>query len=108
MLMATWLSKIDYTFRDSDYTLTEAHAEEEGHEGHDDHAPTVFSNNATEYGAVFDISNDIRTQKLSFNYVDEDSSIVGEEAFMNPANNEVLTLGYFVGQDFDLFMLILV
>jgi hypothetical protein len=22
---------------------------------------------------------------------------------MNPANNEVLTLGYFVGQDFDLF-----
>ena len=58
-----------------------------------------------EYGAIFDISNDIRTQKLSFNYVDEDSSIVGEEAFMNPANNEVLTLGYFVGQDFDLFHL---
>ncbi len=97
------VSKIDYTFRDSDYTLTEAHAEEEGHEGHDDHAPTVFANNATEYGAILDISNDIRTQKLSFNYVDEDSSIVGEEAFMNPANNEVLTLGYFVGQDFDLF-----
>ena len=97
------VSKIDYTFRDSDYTLTEAHAEEEGHEGHDDHTPTVFANNSTEYGAVFDISNDIRTQKLSFNYVDEDSSIVGEEAFMNPANNEVLTLGYFVGQDFDLF-----
>jgi iron complex outermembrane receptor protein len=99
------VSKIDYTFRDTDYTLTEAHAEEEGHEGHDDHAPTVFANNATEYGAIFDISNDIRTQKLSFNYVDEDSSIVGEEAFMNPANNEVLTLGYFVGQDFDLFHL---
>jgi len=89
--------------------LTEAHAEEEGHDEHEDdeeheeHAPTVFANNATEYGAIFDISNDIRTQKLSFNYVDEDSSIVGEEAFMNPANNEVLTLGYFVGQDFDLF-----
>ena len=103
------VNKIDYTFRDSDYTLTEAHAEEEGHdeyegeEEHEEHAPTVFANNATEYGAIFDISNDIRTQKLSFNYVDEDSSIVGEEAFMNPANNEVLTLGYFVGQDFDLF-----
>jgi iron complex outermembrane receptor protein len=97
------VNKIDFTFRDTDYTLTEAHAEEEGHEGHDDHAPTVFANNATEYGAIFDISNDIRTQKLSFNYVDEDSSIVGEEAFMNPANNEVLTLGYFVGQDFDMF-----
>ena len=103
------VNKIDYTYRDSDYTLTEAHAEEEGHdehegeEEHEEHAPTVFANNATEYGAIFDISNDIRTQKLSFNYVDEDSSIVGEEAFMNPANNEVLTLGYFVGQDFDMF-----
>ena len=103
------VNKIDYTYRDTDYTLTEAHAEEEGHdehegeEEHEEHAPTVFANNATEYGAIFDISNDIRTQKLSFNYVDEDSSIVGEEAFMNPANNEVLTLGYFVGQDFDMF-----
>ena len=103
------VNKIDYTYRDTDYTLTEAHAEEEGYdehegeEGHEEHAPTVFANNATEYGTIFDISNDIRTQKLSFNYVDEDSSIVGEEAFMNPANNEVLTLGYFVGQDFDLF-----
>ncbi len=105
------VNKIDYTYRDTDYTLTEAHAEEEGHdeheseEEHEEHAPTVFANNATEYGAIFDISNDIRTQKLSFNYVDEDSSIVGEEAFMNPANNEVLTLGYFVGQDFDMFHL---
>ena len=102
------VNKIDYTYRDSDYALVEAHAEEEGHdEPHDpeeeEHAPTLFSNNATEYGAIFDISNDIKTQKLSFNYVDEDSSIVGEEAFMNPAKNEVLTLGYFVGQDFDLF-----
>jgi iron complex outermembrane receptor protein len=103
------VNKIDYTYRDTDYTLTEAHAEEEGHdehegeEEHEEHAPTVFANNATEYGAIFDISNDIRTQKLSFNYVDENSSIVGEEAFMNPANNEVLTLGYFVGQDFDMF-----
>ena len=111
----SFVGKIDYFFRDSDYSLTEAHEEEghdeheeEGHdeheeEGHEEHAPTVFSNNATEYGAVFDISNDVRTQKLSFNFVDEDSSIVGEEAFMNPANNEVLTLGYFVGQDFDMF-----
>ena len=102
------VNKIDYTYKDSDYTLVEAHAEEEGHdEPHDpeeeEHAPTLFSNNATEYGAIFDISNDIKTQKLSFNYVDEDSSIVGEEAFMNPAINEVLTLGYFVGQDFDMF-----
>ncbi|MDA9040681.1 TonB-dependent receptor [Gammaproteobacteria bacterium] len=101
------VKKIDYTYRDSDYTLTEAHAEEEGHEEHEDeeeheeHAPTNFINNATEYGAIFDISNDVMTQKFSFNYVEENTSIFGEEAFMNPANNEVLTLGYFVGRDFD-------
>ena len=105
------VKKIDYTYRDSDYTLTEAHAEEEGHEEHEDeeeheeHAPTNFINNATEYGAIFDMSNDVMTQKFSFNYVEENTSIFGEEAFMNPANNEVLTLGYFVGGDFDPFHL---
>ena len=105
------VKKIDYTYRDSDYTLTEAHAEEEGHEEHEDeeeheeHAPTNFINNATEYGAIFDMSNDVMTQKFSFNYVDENTSIFGEEAFMNPANNEVLTLGYFVGRDFEPFHL---
>ncbi|MDC1470710.1 TonB-dependent receptor [Gammaproteobacteria bacterium] len=105
------VKKIDYTYRDSDYTLTEAHAEEEGHEEHEDeeeheeHAPTNFINNATEYGAIFDMSNYVMTQKFSFNYVEENTSIFGEEAFMNPANNEVLTLGYFVGGDFDPFHL---
>ncbi|MDA9252389.1 TonB-dependent receptor [Gammaproteobacteria bacterium] len=102
------VKKIDYTYRDSDYTLTEAHAEEEGHEDeeeHEEHAPTNFINNATEYGAIFDMSNDVMTQKFSFNYVEENTSIFGEEAFMNPANNEVLTLGYFVGGDFDPFHL---
>ncbi|MDA9248167.1 TonB-dependent receptor, partial [Gammaproteobacteria bacterium] len=105
------VKKIDYTYRDSDYTLTEAHAEKEGHEEHEDeeeheeHAPTNFINNATEYGAIFDMSNDVMTQKFSFNYVEENTSIFGEEAFMNPANNEVLTLGYFVGRDFDPFHL---
>ena len=48
------INKIDYTYRDTEYTLTEAHAEEEGHDEHEDdeeheeHAPTVFANNATE------------------------------------------------------------
>ena len=43
------VSKIDYTYRDTDYTLAEAHAEEEGHdepdrpeEEHEEHAPTVI------------------------------------------------------------------
>lgn len=105
------VKKVDFTYRESDYTLTEAHAEEEGHEEHEDeeeheeHAPTNFLNDATEYGAIFDMSNDSMTQKFSFNFVDENTAIIGEEAFMNPANNEVLTLGYFIGKDFDPFHL---
>nr|ADI16231.1 outer membrane receptor proteins, mostly fe transport [uncultured bacterium HF0010_16H03] len=103
------INSISYTFRDTDYSLTEAHAEEEGHddheeeEEHEEHAPTLFSNNATEYGAIFDISNDNMTQKIVFNFVDEDSSIVGEEAFMNPANNEEFTLGYYMSKDLEAF-----
>ena len=103
------INSISYTYRDSDYSLTEAHAEEEGHddheeeEEHEEHAPTIFSNNATEYGAIFDISNDNMTQKVVFNFVDEDSSIVGEEAFMNPANNEEFTVGYYMSKDLEAF-----
>ncbi len=113
------VNKVDYTFRSSDYSLTEAHAEEGHHEEHGDedhdedehgdedehegHAPTTFLNNATEYGAIFDMSSDEISQKVSFNFVDEDTSIFGEEAFMNPANNRELTLGYFVSKDYEPF-----
>ena len=103
------INSVSYNFRDTEYSLTEAHAEEEGHDDHgddhDEHAPTVFSNDATEYGAIFDISNDNLTQKIAFNVVDEDSSIVGEEAFMNPANSEEFTIGYYLSTDLDLFYL---
>ena len=104
------VNSFTYNYRDTDYTLTEAHAEEEGHdeheeEEHEEHAPTVFSNDATEYGAIFDLSNDNFIQKISLNFVDEDSSIVGEEAFMNPANNEEFTIGYFMSADLDNFYL---
>ena len=81
----------------------EGHDDHEEEEEHEEHAPTVFSNNATEYGAIFDISNDNMTQKVVFNFVDEDSSIVGEEAFMNPANNEEFTLGYYMSKDLEAF-----
>jgi len=109
-LKGNLVKSVTYNYRDTDYTLTEAHAEEEGHdeheeEEHEEHAPTVFSNNATEYGAIFDLSNDNLIQKISLNFVDEDSSIVGEEAFMNPANNEEFTIGYFMSADLDNFYL---
>ena len=103
-------NKVDYTYRKSDYSLTEQHAEEEHdehegeeHEGeeHEEHAPTLFLNNSSEYGAIFDLSKSGISQKISFNFVDEDTSIFGEEAFKNPANNRELTLGYFMSKDFE-------
>ncbi|MDA9331109.1 Plug domain-containing protein [Gammaproteobacteria bacterium] len=86
------INSISYNYRDTDYSLVEAHAEEEGHdeheeEEHEEHAPTLFKTDSSEYGAIFDISNDNMTQKIALNLVDESSSIVGEEAFMNPAKN---------------------
>ena len=107
------VNKVDFTFRDSDYILTEAHAEEEHeeHEGeedhdeeeHEEHEPTNFMSSSTEYGAIFDLSNDNMTQKIVFNVLDEDSSIVGEEAFMNPATSEEFTLGYFMSKDIGMY-----
>ena len=101
------INSITYNFRDSDYSLTEGHEEEhdedEPHDPDEEDEPTVFMNDAIEYGAIFDLSTENMTQKISLNFVDEDSSIVGEEAFMNPANNEEFTLGYFVSKNLELF-----
>ncbi len=94
------VNKVDFTYRDSDYSLTEGHEEEEDHE---ELGPTVFMNEAVEYGATFDISNDSSTQKVVVNFVDEDNSIVGEEAFMNPANNKEFTIGYYLSKDLGIY-----
>ena len=111
----SWLKKVNYFIRDTDYSLTEQHAEEEHegeeHEGEEhgdeEHAegPTVFSNESREYGAIFDLSNDDLLQKISLNFVDEDMSIVGEEAFMNPTASEEMTLGYYLSKQVDSFHL---
>jgi iron complex outermembrane receptor protein len=105
------VNNLDFFYQDSDYAHTEQHAEEEhGDEDHDDHGhgeegPTTFTNDSSEYGMIFDLSNDLMTQKVSLNVSDEAVSIIGEEAFMNPADREELTLGYFARRDFDLFEL---
>jgi len=106
-------SKVDYYFRDSDYSLTEQHAEsDEAHEeehdedehGHEEEGPTLFVNDAFESGLTFDlIGGDTYDHKIVLNLVDEDTSIIGSEAFMNPASSDELTLGYFITQDFNLF-----
>ena len=102
------INSLSYNYRDTDYSLVEAHAEEEGHdeheeEDHEEHAPTLFKTDSSEYGVIFDISNDNMTQKIALNLVDESSSIVGEEAFMNPAKNEEFTLGYYASKDLEAF-----
>ena len=107
-----FLKNIDYHFRDTDYTLTEAHveAEEDAHEDEhdgdheeDEHAhegPTTFTNEAQEFGAVFDVSTQTFTQKIALEFVSEDVAIMGEEAFMNPASTDEVTLGYYASREF--------
>ena len=102
---------IDFFFNDSDYTFTEQHAEEEEHEeeGHDEddhdehegHAegPTTFINDSSEAGLIIDFSNMLVTQKLSLNLVEENTSIIGAEAFMNPSTRDEFTVGYFASRE---------
>ena len=112
------ISKVDFFARDSDYSLTEQHAEEDHHEeedhdedeDHDEHeghseGPTTFTNDALEAGVIFDLSNNLFSQKLAVNFVNEDTSVLGAEAFMNPASRDELTFGYYASRDFDLFNL---
>ncbi len=106
------VGKVDFFFQDSEYSHTEQHAEEE-HDGDDDHGddphghgeegPTTFSNDSSEFGFIVDLSNDLMTQKVSLNSSEETVKIFGDEAFMNPADREELTIGYFAKRDFDMF-----
>jgi iron complex outermembrane receptor protein len=103
------INNVDFSFRDSSYSHLEGHAEEEGHhdenhseseeDGHSEE-PTLFDTDATEFGLVFDLSSNNVTRKISVNMSDQDSSIVGEEAFMRPVSAKETTLGYFTSKDF--------
>ena len=104
------VKRMDYFFRDTDYSLIEQHAEgEEEHEedGHEDEhhseGPTEFKNDAKEYGAIFDLSNNYFSQKMVINIADEDISIIGAEAFMNPTDNEEKSFGYYISNQLDRF-----
>ena len=98
---------IRFSFRDTDYLLTEQHAEEaheeEGHEGeeeeHEGHSdePTFFSNDSTEVQVVFNLGTDDAPRRVVLNQVTEKISILGEEAFMEPVESTETTLGVFAG-----------
>ena len=63
----------------------------------------MFSNDSDEIGATFDLSSDDFAQKVSINMLSEEASIVGSEAFMNPATSDEVTLGYYVSTDIGQF-----
>ena len=108
------VNSIDFIFKDTDYELMEGHAEEEGHgEGeHDDdehedehdghgHAegPTVFTNESTEVQIGLDMSSGEAVRRVVLNYADEETAIIGAEAFMAPVESSELTVGFFSSDD---------
>jgi iron complex outermembrane receptor protein len=102
-----WLNSVDFVFKDTDYQLSEAHMEvgqDDEHEGeehddHDEHGPTVFSNESTEIQVALDLSAGERVRRVVFNYAEEEMSIIGEEAFMAPVDSTETTLGFFSSDD---------
>ena len=119
----SFINKADFYFRDTDSSLTEQHDEEahedehedehedkhedeheDEHEGHSE-GPTLFKNDAKEYGITFDLGSRSFTQKMAVKFADEKMSIMGEEALMNPTDSDELSIGYYVSAGLDLFHL---
>jgi len=104
-LSNNFIKKADFYFRDTDYSLTEQHAEEaheDEHEGHSE-GPTLFKNDAKEYGVTFDLGGKAISQKIVFKSADEKMLIIGAESFMNPTDSDELSIGYYVSAPIDLF-----
>ena len=90
------INQIDYFYSDTDYTLQELHIG-----GEEDGNFTNFLNDAQEIGAIFDISNDTLTRKIVVRSMDEDTSILGGEAFMENVDSEETSFGFFINRNFD-------
>ena len=101
------LSGVEYFFRKSDYSHIEQHDEEEGEEhGEEEHGeeePTLFSNDSHEVGLRFSSYKESLNQKLVLNFIDEEITVVGEEAFLPPTESKEMTMGYYLNTDFSLF-----
>ncbi|MDA9570143.1 TonB-dependent receptor [Porticoccaceae bacterium] len=120
----------DFYIRRTSYDHTEQHAEEHGahdgddhdgddhdgddhdgddhdgddHDGddHDDHGEgTLFTNESTEFGLTLDIGSNETIEKLSLNIAQEEFTITGHEAFLEPTQSDEITLGYFSSKDID-------
>ena len=101
------VSNVEYFFRNSDYSHIEQHAEEEGEEHseeeHEEEEPTLFSNESNEFGLRFSSDKESLNQKLVFNFIDEEITVIGEEAFVPPTESKEITMGYYINTDFSLF-----
>ena len=90
------LNQIDYFYSNTDYSLIEGHIG-----GEEDGKKTTFTNDAKEYGTILDISSDDSlTQKFVIRSMDEDTAILGDEAFMKPVQSEERSIGYYLAKQF--------
>jgi len=104
------LDSVNYYAAVTDYSLIEQHAEEAHHEEeekegepHHEEGPTEFKNDASEFGAIINFASDEYSQRMMFNAIQEDVSIIGHEAFMKPSDNREFSFGYYLSRDTGLF-----
>ena len=97
-IASDFINQIDYFYSDTDYELVELHIGGE-HSGE----KTTFLNDAQELGAILDLSNDALTQKVVIRSMEEDTSILGEEAFMENVESEETSYGYYLSREFSNF-----
>ena len=96
------VEKLSYFFQFNDYSFTEGHVEmhhdEEEEEEEEEHEPTTFTNDSFEFGLKLDLGEQASGNRQNFtvNFSQEDIAIVGEEAFMQPVDSKILSLGYFM------------
>ena len=97
------VEKLSYFFQFNDYSFTEGHVEMHHDDDDDDppgdeDEPTTFTNESSEFGLKLDLGDQRSGNRQNFtvNFSQEDVAIVGEEAFMQPVDSKMLSLGYFI------------
>ena len=97
-IASDFINEIEYFYSDTDYFLRELHIG-----GKHNGEFTDFLNDAQELGAILDVSSDALTQKVVIRSMEEDTSILGEEAFMEKVESEETSFGYYLGKEFSTF-----
>ena len=95
------VEKLSYFFQFNDYSFTEGHVEmhhDEDEEEEEEHEPTTFTIDSLEFGLKLELGEQASGNRQNFtvNFSQEDVAIVGEEAFMQPVDSKMLSLGYFI------------